>query len=446
MNVFSITPTFDGILQNSNLVLLLSLFSIPLLRFLIRRVRNYFLKKETITYDLPLLGKARQEREKIRGAAVVCGGSIAGLLTARICSDHFEKVYIVEPESWLCTEDGKEVESWNQKNKRSRVMQYYSTHGNLVPVTQCLARLFPEFEQECCRSGISLLPADLRFLPGGSPMLCPYEEYNGSLPKCIPAGRRATETLIRRLTLDKKRYPNIFQISGLVTGVQADPAKPKYLKQVVVQNSETGAKENIDAMLIIDCTGPTRGGMKWLPEAGFRQSRSLEDLTVSYDPQMRYASFKYKLPRDFVNKIPEEVKDAAGLFVYRGDASCSQTLMGASKLESDFISLTCGSWGIPNLPEDLDGVREYLVSTKPTTPIPEWVWNFIDLCQQVEDTLEFSKVRAPPSFWTHYELADNLPSNWIALGDAVCRVNPVYGYSRRLQSPDGRGFIKHTFA
>jgi len=99
--------------------------------------------------------------------------SIAGLLTARICSDHFEKVYIVEPESWLCTEDGKEVESWNQKNKRSRVMQYYSTHGrrpivfvlsfrltyhsssgNLVPVTQCLARLFPEFEQECCRSGI----------------------------------------------------------------------------------------------------------------------------------------------------------------------------------------------------------------------------------------------------------------------------------------------------
>jgi len=184
-------------------------------------------------------------------------------------------------------------------------------------------------------------------------MLCPYEEYNGSLPRCIPAGRRATETLIRRLTLDKKRYPNVFQISGLVTGVQADPDKPKYLKQVVIQNSETGAKENIDAMLVVgkvfmnhepimslivylDCTGPTRGGMKWLPQAGFRQSQSLEDLTVSYDPQMRYASFKYKLPKDFVNKIPEEVKAAAGLFVYRGEASYSQTLMGASKLESDF--------------------------------------------------------------------------------------------------------------
>jgi len=58
--------------------------------------------------------------------------SLAGLLTARICADHFEKVYIIEPEAWVFTsEEGVQVESWKQKNKRTRVMQYYSAHGKL---------------------------------------------------------------------------------------------------------------------------------------------------------------------------------------------------------------------------------------------------------------------------------------------------------------------------
>ncbi|KAK7469990.1 hypothetical protein VKT23_001425 [Stygiomarasmius scandens] len=422
----ALTPTLYDMPWQAFLKIIPLLFlSIPLLPFLGRRIRNYFLNKETITFDLPVLGKSRQQGEKIRGTAVVCGGSIAGLLTARVCSDHFEKVIIVEPEAWLCTEDGKRIDSWNQKNKRTRVMQYYSIHGNLVPVTQCLLRLFPDFEEESSRSGIRLPPADFKVFPGGHQILCPYDEYNGTLPQGAQAGRRATETLIRRLTLDNKRYPNISQIPGSAIGVEVDPAKPKYLKRVIIQNSETGLKEYLDATLVIDCTGPARAGMKHLPQAGF--GKLLEDLTASYDPQMRYATFNYKFSQEFFTKLPEETKVAPGLFVYKGDPKHSQGIVAATKLEGDYVSLTCGSWGVPDLPEDLDSVRKYLASTKPTKAIPEWIWQFIDMCQQVEDTLEFSKVRAPPSFWTHYELANDLPPNWIALGDSVSRVNPVYG-------------------
>ena len=40
------------------------------------------------------------------------------------------------------------------------------------------------------------------------------------LPDNTHASRQAQETLLRRLTLDKKRFPNIQQIAGLVVGGQ----------------------------------------------------------------------------------------------------------------------------------------------------------------------------------------------------------------------------------
>lgn len=55
--------------------------------------------------------------------------SVGGLFAARVCSDHFERVVIIEPESWLMTEDARRPDSWNQENKRARVMQYNSLHG-----------------------------------------------------------------------------------------------------------------------------------------------------------------------------------------------------------------------------------------------------------------------------------------------------------------------------
>jgi hypothetical protein len=55
--------------------------------------------------------------------------SVAGLLTARVCHDHFERVLIVEAEAWVASEEGRKMDGWNQKLVRSRVAQYASLHG-----------------------------------------------------------------------------------------------------------------------------------------------------------------------------------------------------------------------------------------------------------------------------------------------------------------------------
>ncbi|THU91057.1 hypothetical protein K435DRAFT_863771 [Dendrothele bispora CBS 962.96] len=398
-----------------------------LLRHVIRRFRYHLLKKETAMLDWALMGKTREERNKIFGTAVICGGSIAGLLAARVCHDHFERVVVVEPEAWLSTEDGVQVESWEQKHKRARVMQYTSIHGNLASVADGLLRLFPNLEKECHRSKIRLMPADFKFVLGGHKSLVPHEEFGASFPRTIGAGRQGTETLIRRLTLSTKEYPNISQISGLVTGVRVNSRNPKFLESVQIQ-TEAGLAE-IKASLVIDCTGPARAGREWIRSAGFTVGpKALDKLTVSYDPRVRYSTFRFQMPPAVSDKVPEYEKETAtgGLFAYKGDPSITQIYCGAMKIEADFVSILCGAWGSTELPDSIEGIRECLKSTS-STPIPEWIWKFINLCEEVKDTMQLSEVRISPSYWTHFELASDLPANWIASGDSVSRVNPVFG-------------------
>lgn len=100
--------------------------------------------------------------------------SIAGLLAARICSEFFEHVIIVEPEEWLTSEDGMRRFAWKQEHKRTRVMQYQSLHGSLnhleivihilndtvasgsqALLYAGLRKLFPDLAEQCRYSGIA---------------------------------------------------------------------------------------------------------------------------------------------------------------------------------------------------------------------------------------------------------------------------------------------------
>ena len=68
---------------------------------------------------------------------LTCHNSLAGLWSALVAADHFEDVLIIEPESWLHTEEGRSniydedgtyIEN-SRQNTRTRVMQYNAIHG-----------------------------------------------------------------------------------------------------------------------------------------------------------------------------------------------------------------------------------------------------------------------------------------------------------------------------
>jgi hypothetical protein len=122
----------------------------------------------TAVYDLDDIGRPSDKR--IDGNAVICGGrcviqqlywlyvhpphSIAGLLTARVCADHFSKVIIIDPEAWLITEEGmrdrhrQQGSDYMASRKRSRVPQYTSLHLYQPFSLMALRKLFPNFDRE----------------------------------------------------------------------------------------------------------------------------------------------------------------------------------------------------------------------------------------------------------------------------------------------------------
>ncbi|KIM76600.1 hypothetical protein PILCRDRAFT_12651, partial [Piloderma croceum F 1598] len=112
------------------------------LRLAGRAFRAKLVLTETALFELEVLRRSGKPTARIPGTAIVAGGSIAGMLTARVCHDFFERVLIVEPEGWLF-EDVETTTPWEISHKRSRLIQYLTFQGFQPIGYLILEALFP---------------------------------------------------------------------------------------------------------------------------------------------------------------------------------------------------------------------------------------------------------------------------------------------------------------
>ena len=96
-----------------------------------------------------------------------------------------------------------------------------------------------------------IIPTDWKVFFSGKEIKPPKNEYNGDLPTIICAGRPGLETLIRRLVIGRKRYPNIEMAQGTVTGYDVDPEKPRYLSKVLFRRASDNKIISIPATMVI---------------------------------------------------------------------------------------------------------------------------------------------------------------------------------------------------
>jgi hypothetical protein len=75
------------------------------------------------------------------------------------------------------------------------------------------------------------------------------ESSRSALPKTLFSTRHGFETLLRRLIIGSKQYPNIEQIVGTVTGVIPSVSDPTRLQAVSVRTNE--GDQILDAALVI---------------------------------------------------------------------------------------------------------------------------------------------------------------------------------------------------
>ncbi|KAG8985257.1 hypothetical protein FRB93_005907 [Tulasnella sp. JGI-2019a] len=396
----------------------------------------------TIMNDLPNTGNDRPDG-KLKGRAVICGGSIAGLLTAAVCAQHFESVVVIEAEGSveeLGMDLPKKREIRLMENGlptpvplRKRIGQYLALHVFLPSILLGLRQLFPKAETEFDYFGVSAVPLTLQWYYGNifSPELHRPDDPNA--PKTLPISRQAFETLLRRLVV---RYrDNITFCTGTVEGYKRADDGSNKVTGVKLRTPE-GVKQEESADFVVDATGPAQSSFhKWIANSGFGPLPP--SLQIGYDPILTYSQSVWTLSE----KVLSEVKDLFpyGLHpgvVYANTPDWStgeQRAMYLDLVEKSQLLITTGGWGVTaeQRPRSLDELRAYLKSLHHSETTPDWMYKLLDVLEAHRGECAPWYIEVPTgrmSFIKYHQAPKgSLPNNWVAVGDAFFKLNPVYG-------------------
>ncbi len=344
--------------------------------------------------------KQNGDRRPENRHAVVLGGSLAGLLAARVLSDHFEHVTVIERDVYPETAE-----------TRRGIPQANHVHGLLLRGRQVLEELFPGLQDEMIAEGAPLLdmandiawhtragwgirfPSEFKVLAFTRPLLDLHVRRRLSQN---PRIEMMDNTEVLRLLPDS--------VENHISGVLVCPR---------VSGIDRCVAKAISADLIIDATGRGSRAPRWLKELCYEAP---EEIVVN--AHIGYASRLYRVPENFngdwtcayVQSAPPKRCRGAILFRVEGNRW--------------LLTLTGGDRDYP--PSDETGFLEFARSL----PVPI----IYDAISSAEPLTPIKTHRGTENRVRRYERAKQLPENFLLLGDAVCAFNPVYGQGMTIAS------------
>ncbi len=318
--------------------------------------------------------------------AVVIGGSMAGLLAARVLLNHFGRVTVLERDRIP-----------DHPSPRPGVPQAHQVHI-LLHQGQCiLEKLFPGLEEELEAAGALQInwTRDVRWLSlwGWSP------ETTSNL-WTRPCSRALLEWKIyQRLQAEVNlSFSPSTQAIGLITNRQRTVVTGVHV------NTRKGT-DTIHADLVVDASGRNSALPKWLTQLGYSQPpQTVINSFLGYSSRWYERPSHWHVPWKVMLIQAKPPHDSRGAVIYPAEGG--RWVITLAGIGHDYPPT---------------GEADFLEFAKTLRSREVY-----DAMQQARPLSPIYSYRRTENCWHHYESLPQLPEHLVAIGDAVCAFNPVY--------------------
>ncbi len=322
------------------------------------------------------------------GHVVIVGGGMAGLLAAAVCAEHYARVTIVERDRLD-----------DRADPRRGVPQGRMLHALLPGGLRALNRILPGYGSALERAGA--VPSDV---PRDALILSPagWVDRRAHGWTMLSASRPLLELVVRRRLRSHARVRLLDRHE--VVGLRTD--RGGRVRGVQVRSRDDGARpRDVPATLVVDAAGRGSRTPAWLESLDLPAPGE-----TRVDADIGYASRVFRIPAAFaadwkvlmLSSMPPAMP-LAGYLLPIEDDQWMVGLMGAAGQHP---------------PSDAEGFQRFARSLR--HPV-------------LADAIAAADPVAPPRVHRgtvnrlrHYERVA-VPDGLVALGEAVCAFNPVYG-------------------